>query len=83
MESAPIPLKINYVVYCKILKIEWLNRPDGWFVHFEGSWESINFGIERPAWSVGDIVKITFEQQEAPCPPSPTTSPTTSPSSSS
>ena len=63
MESAqaPLKIKINYTVLTKVLSIEWHNQPDGYFVHFEGSRESINFGIEPTQWSVGQKVKITFE----------------------
>jgi hypothetical protein len=67
MESVEGKIKINYVLYVKVMKVEWRNRPDGWFVHFEGSWESINFGIEHPQFEVGDHIKITFDRQESEC----------------
>ena len=64
MESAggKMKIKVNYVVYAPVKRVEWRNHPDGWFVQFEGSWESLNFGITPPEWSVGDTVKITFER---------------------
>lgn len=34
----------------------------GWFVRFEGSWESIFLGDTKPAFVVGDRVKISFEK---------------------
>ena len=40
-------------------------KPIGWFVHFEGSSESINFGPEKPAWQDGDEIEITFERVNA------------------
>lgn len=36
----------------------------GWFVHFEGSWESLYFGDVKPNFDKGDAVKITFERLE-------------------
>lgn len=69
MESVEAEVKkhtihICYAIYAKIVSIKWMNNPDGWFVHFEGSRESLNFGIERPLWSEGQVVKITFQGQE-------------------
>lgn len=55
-------LEIQYVVYAKVLSVKWQNNPDGYFAHFEGSWESINFGVEPPHFEAGDIVKITFKR---------------------
>lgn len=75
-------LKINYTLVVKVESIRWHNNPDGYFVHFEGSRESLNFGIEPPQWSEGDDIKITFERID-PCPPSPTTNQTNSSNSSS
>lgn len=84
MESAggKIKIKIQYSIWAIVKRIEWRNQPDGWFVQFEGSWESLNFGIEHPAWDVGDTVKITFQHQEPECPPSPNTNPSDSQNSS-
>lgn len=33
-----------------------------WFVHFEGSWESLAVGLEEPDMKAGDSVHITFER---------------------
>lgn len=74
MEPAKTKIRINYVVYSKVKRCEEMRS--GWYVQFEGSWESLLFGIERPQLDVGDEIKITFEKVD-PCPPSPTTNPTT------
>lgn len=34
----------------------------GWFVQFEGSWESLSLGKEKPGWATGDKIKITMEK---------------------
>jgi len=34
----------------------------GWFVQFEGSWEGLFFGMDKPDFTTGDEVKITFTQ---------------------
>ncbi len=67
MESVaqPLDVRVQYTVLTKVQEIKWLNQPDGWFVHFEGSRESLNFGIERPQWEVGQQIKITFEGLDA------------------
>lgn len=36
----------------------------GWFVTFEGSYESLFFGDTKPELEKGDKVKITFERIE-------------------
>ncbi len=33
----------------------------GWFIHLEGSWESLFVGYEKPDFNVGDYVIITIE----------------------
>jgi hypothetical protein len=33
----------------------------GWFIHLEGSWESLFIGYEKPDLNVGDNVIITIE----------------------
>jgi hypothetical protein len=40
-------------------------RSRGWFVQFEGSYESIHFGPTRPHIEVGDLWRITFEKEPA------------------
>jgi len=59
MESKEAPLKINQVVYTKVEEI--VERNDQWWVHFEGSRESMCFGATKP-WDQGDEIKITFEK---------------------
>ena len=39
-------------------------RSLGWFVTFEGSYESLYFGDEKPTFTEGKRVKITFEEVE-------------------
>ena len=34
----------------------------GWFIHFEGSFESLHIGTEEPALKKGDRIKITLEK---------------------
>lgn len=34
----------------------------GWFILYEGSWEAIHVGYDKPSWKVGDKVKITMEK---------------------
>ena len=64
MESPKESIRFQYTVLTKVLEIKWLDIPKGWFVHFDGSRESINFGSEPPTWTTGDIIKITFERLE-------------------
>lgn len=35
----------------------------GWFVSFEGSFESVRFGDEKPPWEVGDTIDVTFQKR--------------------
>lgn len=97
MESLKTPLKVNYVVYTKVLKVEhryrktylsgfgdtaeFVDIDKGWYVHFDGSYEALSFGMIEPQFKRGDNVRITFEKVDS-CPPSQTTNPATSPSSS-
>lgn len=80
MESAKAALKIDYVIYTTVERVEQITETvrtykegddiivekadRGWFIHFEGSRELIFFGMEQPRLAKGDIVKITFEKQE-------------------
>lgn len=43
---------------------ETIKESLGWFVNFDGSWESICFGGDRPQFNKGDKIKITFERIE-------------------
>lgn len=67
-----------YSIYTKVVKNEesferlhlsgsgesavFTKRSLGWFVTFEGSYESLFFGDEKPKLSVGKTVKITFQE---------------------
>ena len=59
MES--LKASVRYCVISKVVSITWHDNPKGYFVHFDGSRESINFGPEPPEWAEGQKVKITFE----------------------
>jgi hypothetical protein len=52
-------LKINYTIQTQVNKVEKINNL--WYVNFLGSWESMNFGEEKP-WEEGARIKITFEE---------------------
>lgn len=56
----PVEAKIRYVIRTKAKRVEQIKGC--WFVQFEGSWESLNFGVEEPQFNPGDKVKITFER---------------------
>lgn len=62
-EIASIPhspdFKIRQVVYTKAEVV--VERNGEWWVHFEGSRESMCFGSMKP-WETGDTIKITFEK---------------------
>lgn len=60
MTDAPIEkIKINQVVYTKVEDL--ILRNGEWWVHFEGSRESMCFGKTKP-WEKGAEIKITFEE---------------------
>lgn len=44
-----------------ILEIEYQNK--GWFVHLEGSWESLHIGFEQPDLQPGDIMHVTLRSE--------------------
>lgn len=78
IEPAPRTLKINYVVYTQVVKIEekftrdyvsgfgysteYANRSLGWFVYLKGSYEALFLGMEKPSFGHGDKIRITFEK---------------------
>jgi len=63
--QAALETIVKYIVVTRVLSIKWLDdHPEGWFVHFEGSRESLNFGLERPVWEVGDVIEISFHKKE-------------------
>jgi hypothetical protein len=42
-------------------KVETATAPCGWWVRFEGSWESLYLGENRPDLYIGQEVVITIE----------------------
>jgi hypothetical protein len=60
MEPADAKMKVKYTVIVRVNFVT--HREYGWFVHFEGSHESIFLGQERPKFNPGDTVRITFER---------------------
>jgi hypothetical protein len=56
----PADTKVRYAIYAKVSTIR--ESPQGWFVHFAGSHESVFLGPEKLDFNVGDKVKITFER---------------------
>lgn len=62
MESPQEPglrIRIKHVVVTTVESVRQM--PDGLYVHFEGSRESIRF-VSENAFKAGDQVKITFEK---------------------
>lgn len=65
-EVVPIPhspdFKLRYVAVAKVVECRILNKH--WFVHFEGSRESIALAAESEPqpFKIGDRVRITFER---------------------
>lgn len=56
----PTDRKVRYVIETKVMKV--FQTGDMWFVHFQGSWESLAIGLEEPDMKAGDLVRITFEK---------------------
>jgi len=70
--------KIKYVIATTVIGIDeqfrkvWISgignetvfreHSLGWFVHLDGSNEAICLGDERPAFKVGDAIRITIEK---------------------
>lgn len=69
IEEPPAKPKVIYVVYTKAALVEARGpAPDtSWWVRFDGSWESLYFGGDKP-FEEGALIKITFEEviQDAP-----------------
>lgn len=65
MEPLKSKIKIVHVVYTKVKRVEQILGY--YFVQFEGSWESLQFGVEKP-FDVGATIKIIFEEKESLCP---------------
>lgn len=57
-ESVETALKINHVIYTRVQNIK--PCPEGDWIHFEGSRESMLFPTR--SYAVGDEMKITFEK---------------------
>lgn len=88
MESAKTPIKINHVLYSRVVAVtqekkkRWVSGHGnetvfdevdmGYYLHLEGLHEKLFMGFDKPAYGPGDHMKITFERYD-PCPPSPTT----------
>lgn len=53
-------VRLVYTTQAHVLKIN--PAPEGWWVHFEGSRESIFFNGKTQPYKPGDRVKITFEK---------------------
>lgn len=56
----PAKASIRYSIVAFLTKK--FQEGGNWFVHFDGSWESLSVGSEEPPWSVGDRILITFER---------------------
>lgn len=64
MESAQAALTVNWIIPTTVLEVRIINNH--WFVHFDGSRESIAFSHkdEPKPFEPGDNVRITFEKVE-------------------
>lgn len=78
MESVEAKVIERFVIETKVKRLENVERQIrsfikdnntiterenmGWYVQFEGSWESLSLGMEKPAWTPGDKIKITMER---------------------
>lgn len=40
---------------------KFIDAPLGWYIHFEGSFESLCFGMNEPRFEIGEMIKINFE----------------------
>lgn len=58
MESAEAPVK--YIIDTTVTKTFRLG--DLWYVHFDGSWESLSLGRDEPNMKPGDKVRITIQR---------------------
>jgi hypothetical protein len=62
MEPVEGEMKFRFIIYTDVIKVE--RYRDRWWVHFDGSWESIGFDVEDTPFKQGDMVKITFEKAD-------------------
>lgn len=52
----------RYVIPTKVDKL--VQDPNlGWWVHFQGSWESLFLGADKPDMNIGDEVIITIQRR--------------------
>lgn len=54
-------LVTRYTIPTRVVRI--IQKKEGWFVHFEGSWEMLNLGLDRPDLEEGDEVIITIQRR--------------------
>jgi hypothetical protein len=54
---------MRFIIYSQIKKMFELPN-NGWFIHLEGSRESLFLGAEKPPFEVGDLIKISIEKVE-------------------
>lgn len=57
----PSIITIVWAFYVHVAKVEKIGEK--YFVHFEGSWESLCFGSDAP-FKKGDLVRIEFRKVE-------------------
>lgn len=77
-EIIPPPETIVYTIKTRVCNVEhrserlhvggfgqdatFRTAPIGWFVHFEGSWEAIYLGTEKPDLKSGDPIQIQIRK---------------------
>lgn len=61
--EAQVTQRTVYAIYTRANRVELRGLDDAksWWVQFDGSWESLHFGVVKP-FEEGDMVKITFEK---------------------
>jgi hypothetical protein len=64
MESTEAEVKVREVWVFQTSVRAIFQREEEWWVQLEGSRESLKIG-PRPAWNVGDKVKVTMEKIDA------------------
>lgn len=64
-ETTSLPLGIVYVFQTRVKKLEKAKislNCEGWFVHLEGSWESLFLGEDEPNLVVGDTIEVRIRR---------------------
>jgi hypothetical protein len=56
----PAKTKIRYIIEVEVVSV--IQDMGVWWVHFLGSWESLQLGEEKPDFKAGDKVRITIER---------------------